>query len=150
MRKAFLLIAGIMFCFCLSAQSELSFQGGRFMYGDLRIHPSAVRVVMANNSEALELYESGRSLAVVGQIIAYPSAFLLGWDTGARLGGGEGNNGILIGSAVGTVVGLGFVFWGESIIRSSFSLFNSTNSELAYQVNFGITQSGGIGFTLSF
>ena len=152
MRRIILLIAGITLCFSLSAQGELTLRGGNISQDGTRLSPEQVRAVMADNSEALAQFNRGRSLAITGQVIAYPSAFLLGWDTGTRLGGGEGNNTLLAIGAVGTAVGLGIVFLGERNIRSSVSLFNSSkanNDAISYQVNFGLTQNG-IGFAVVF
>jgi len=149
MKKVFLFFASIALCFSVSAQSELTHRSGRVFQDGARLQPNQIREVMAINSEALAMYNSGRSLAVIGQVIAYPSAFLLGWDTGGRLSRGEGNNTLLAVSATGTAVGLILAFIGENRIGQSVSLYNSTVNNVSYQVKFGFTPSG-IGFTVNF
>ena len=149
MKKIFLFIAAITLCFSVSAQSELTRRSDVVFQDGARLRPNQVREVMATNSEALALYNSGRSWLVTGQVIAYPSAFLLGFDLGTRLGGGEGNNTLLAVGAGGTAVGLIIGFIGQNRIGQSVSLYNSTVNNVSYQVNFGFTQSG-IGFTVNF
>ena len=152
MKKVFLFIAGIALCFSLSAQTELVQRGGNVLQNGTKLNPEQVRALMTDNSEALAQYNSGRSLFITGQVIAIPSAFMLGYDLGARLGGGEGNGTVLAVGAVGTAVGLILGFSGESKIKSSVSLYNSSKvnkDAISYQVNFGLTQTG-IGFSVIF
>ena len=149
MKKVFLFIAAITLCFSVSAQSELTRRSDRVFQDGARLQPNQVREIMATNSEALALYNSGRSLVLTGQIIGVPFACLFGYDLGTRLGGGEGNNTLLAVGAGGTAVGLIIGFIGESRIGQSVSLYNSTVNNVSYQVNFGFTPSG-IGFTVNF
>ena len=143
-------IAGIALCMSVSAQPELIYKGGVLQNGT-KLTAEQVREVMSGNSEALELYNSGRSIFVTGQVISYPCAFLLGWDLGTRLGGGKGNGTLLTVGAVGTVVGLIIGLSGESKIKESVSLYNSkaSNNALSYRVNFGFTQTG-VGLSMRF
>ena len=146
-KKIYFFIVGIMLCVSVFAQSELIYNNGVFQNGT-KLKAEQVKGAMSDNSEALALYNSGRSLFVVGQVIAYPSAFLLGFDLGTRLGGGEGNGTVLAVGAVGTVVGLIIGLSGEKKIKNSVLLYNSkaSNSAVPYQINFGFTQTGvGLG-----
>ena len=151
----FLFLASIALCASASAQSELTYKSEAFQSGifqnETKLNAEQVRAVMSRNSEALGEYNSGRSLLITGQVIAYPCAFLLGWDTGARLGGGKGNNTLLAVSAVGTAAGLIMVIFGEKKVKKSVLLFNSKagNSTVSYQVNFGFTQTG-VGLSMRF
>ena len=158
MKKIFLLfLASIAVCASVSAQSsELSFTSGMWRRGGVWqdgtiISPAQVRGVMSENNEALRQYNSGRSLFIVGLCVATPSAAVLGWDLGARLGGGEGN-GMLLGiGAAGVVTGFVISMIGEGRIRNSVQLYNAgANSVASYQINFGFTQSGGIGLSMRF
>lgn len=130
-------------------QSELSYSG-RVWQNGIKLRPEQVRTAMSGNTEALQQYNNGRSLYVAGMIIAYPSALLMGWDLGTRLGGGEGN-GILLGVGItGTVVGLIMGLTGESQIKQSVQLYNSKASNTSlYQINFGFTQTG-VGLCMQF
>ena len=151
MKKVFFLfLAGIAVSVSVSAQSELTYNNGVFQNGT-KIKPEQVRGVMSGNSDALQQYNSGRSLFVTGQVIAYPCAFLLGFDLGTRLGGGEGNGTVLGIGAAGTIVGLIMAFSGEKKIKNSVLLYNSnaSNKAVSYQVNFGFTPTG-VGFSMRF
>ncbi|MDR0796764.1 MAG: hypothetical protein LBE79_12080 [Tannerella sp.] len=89
----YLFIVSIALCTGATAQTELTFKssmisnGGVFKNGN-KLKTKEVREVMSENSKALGMYNSGRSLFVAGQVIAYPCAFLLGFDLGTRIGGG--------------------------------------------------------------
>ena len=151
----YLFFAGMMLCFSASAQSELTYRTDAFQSGifqnETKLNASQVRKVMAENSEALALYKSGKTLSVAGCVVAYPSAFLLGWDLGTRMGGGTGNGTLLAIGATGTLVGIIMGLSGEKKIKKSIQLYNSnaSNHTLSYQVNFGFTQTG-IGLNMQF
>ena len=151
----FLFVAGITLCVSVSAQSELTyksevFQSGIFQ-GGTKLNANQVKEVMSGNNEALGQYSSGRTLFVLGQVISYPCAAMLGWDLGTRTGGGKGNGTLLAVGAVGTVVGLIMGLSGEKRIKNSVLLYNSkvSNNTVSYQVNFGFTQTG-VGLSMCF
>ena len=146
----YLFIVGIALCASVYAQSELTYKNGVLQNG-VKLKAEQVRKVMSGNSEALELYNSGRSLSVTGSVIAYPCAFLLGFDLGTRLGGGEGNGAVLAVGAVGTVVGLLVGSSGEKKIKNSVLLYNSKagSNTVACRVNFGFTPTG-VGLSVRF
>ena len=156
MKKVFFLfLTSIALCISVSAQSELTyksevFQSGIFQ-GGTKLNASQVREVMSGNDEALGQYNSGRTLFVLGQVISYPCAAMLGWDLGTRAGGGEGNGTLLAVGAVGTVVGLIMGFSGEKRVKNSVLLYNSkaSNNSVSYRVNFGFTQTG-VGLSMCF
>lgn len=129
--------------------SELSFQNEKVWQNGVKLTPSEVRGVMAGNQEALNLYNSGRTLYVVGQVFAYPSAFFLGFSLGSLLWGNF-NPILLGGGAVGMAVGLVMIYTGMPKINASVQLYNSKlNGAASYQVNFGITQMG-VGLSMRF
>ena len=132
-------------------RSKLIYKSANVFQDGLILKAEQVRELMSDNSEALNIYNRGKSLNLVGKIIAYPSAFMLGWDLGSRIAGGEGNNTFLAVGAVGTAVGLIIGISGENRIKKSVLLYNSkaSNNALSYQVNFGFTQTG-IGFSMQF
>jgi hypothetical protein len=153
MKRMYLLIAGVILCAGVFAQSGLTWKssairsGGVFQ-GETRLKARQVREVMAGNSDALRQYNSGRALFVTGQVIAYPCAFMLGWDLGARLGGGSeaGNNALLAVGTTGTVVGLLMAFIGDNKVKNSVSLYNSKAGTV---IDIGFTQTG-IGLCMRF
>ena len=116
-----------------------------------KVRPEQVRQTMSRNSKALDKYCSGRSFFVLGGVIGYPCAVLLGWDLGSRIFG-KGNAVCFGIGLAGTVIGSVMMSIGESQMRKSVSLYNSSlmHGTAAYNLNFGITNSGGVGFTLNF
>lgn len=133
----------------LSIESELSYNNGVWQNGT-KIKPDQVMRIMSGKSEALQQYNSGRSLNIAGQIIAYPCSFLLGWDLGTRIGGGEGNDVLLGVGASGIVIGLIMSLYGESKMKTAVQLYNSKISNtVSYQINFGFTQTG-VGLCMNF
>ena len=88
---------------------------------------------------------------MAGQVVAYSCAFLLGWDLGARTYG-KGNDVCLVIGIAGTAIGIIITLSGESQMKKSVSLYNASrmHGTTAYTLNFGITKSGGVGFTLKF
>ena len=152
-KKIFLLIISITFSIGVFAQSELNYKNGVWQNGE-KIYPTKVRTLMAKSDEALGLYNSGRTLYVAGQVIAFPCAFLVGWDLGARLAGGEGSNVLLASGAVGTVIGIVMSVAGEGKMKKSVSLYNAAKTEkkeqvIIQEINLGMTRSG-VGIIISF
>jgi len=158
-KKIFLLIIGITFSLGVFAQSELNYKNGVWQNGE-KIYPAKVRTLLAKNDEALRLYNSGRALHVTGQVIAFPCAFLMGWDLGSRLAKGEGNNALLISGAAGTAIGLIMSLSGEGQMKKSVSLYNATKAKkkeqfipleqvIIQEINLGMTQNG-VGIIMSF
>ena len=143
-------ILSMALCVGVSAQSELTYQNGVWQNG-LKITPERVRALMSEDSKALKQYNNGRSLFIAGQVIAYPSAFLLGWDLGTRLAGGKGNLTLLTAGATGTILGLVMALVGEKSMKNSVLLYNvkASDNTVSYQINFGVTQMG-MGFSLQF
>ena len=134
----------------VSPKPQLTYNNGVWQNGT-KISPEQVRAMMSGNSEALQEYNSGRSVFVAGNIIGCPGAFLLGWDLGSRLFG-KGND-LLLGIGIaGTAAGIIMTLTGESQMKKSVSLYNASlmHGTTAYSLNFGITKSGGVGFTLKF
>ena len=151
MKKVVLVfLAGIAVSVSVSAQSELTYNKGVCQNGT-KVKPVQIREIMSGNIDALQQYNSGRSLSVTGQVIAYPCAFLLGFDLGTRLGGGKGNGTVLGIGAAGTLIGLIMSSSGEKKIKKSVSLYNSNanNGSVSYQIDFGFTPTS-IGFSMQF
>ena len=132
----------------LSAQSELTYKSGNVLQNGLELKPKQVRVLMADHNDALKSYNAGRAFTITGRVFSYPGAFLFGWDLGTRLGGGEGDDTLLIIGASGAVVGLLIELYGMSKVKKSVSLYNSKPSNNT-QISFGFTPTG-IGFNVQF
>ena len=135
----------------VSSQPPLIYDNGVRQNG-AKISPEQVREMMLGNSEALQEYNHGRGAFVAGQIIAYPCAVLLGVVLGAYTFG-RGGSGVLLGIGIaGTAAGILVTLSGESQMKKSVSLYNASlvHGTTAYNLNFGITGSGGVGLTLNF
>lgn len=99
---------------------SLSYKNGIWKDGQ-KLSTEDVRSVMANNSEALKLYNSGKTLKIFYYIVGLPSAYMLGYDLGGRLAGGPGNSTMLIAGGIGTAAGLILSFAAESNSKSPYS-----------------------------
>lgn len=132
---------------------SLLYYNRRVVWQDgIKLTPELTRTVMLGNHEAIQQYNSGRSLYIVGQVISIPCAALLGWDLGSRIGsGGEEGDALLLGvGATGTLIGLLISFSGQNKIKTSLQLYNSKARNIgAYKMNFGFTESG-IGLSMRF
>ena len=140
------LLLSLFFTGCINAQSNsLNYLNG-FWLDSQKLSKDAVKEMMTKNETALKAFNNGRTLDVVSDIIGYPSAFIFGYDLGTRLGGGTGNNTVLIASGIGTAIGLIFGIVAESNYKNSVTIYNSGLKEQVSQLSFGLTESGGIGF----
>jgi len=139
----YLFVVSIALCTSASAQSELTYKNGVLQNGT-KLNATQVKEVISGNSEALQKYNRGRSLYIAGQVIVYPSAFLLGWNLGTQLVRREVNVVFLGVGMAGTVVGLIMALSGERQISTSLQLYNSkaNNTSVSCQINFGFTQTG--------
>ncbi|MDR0364012.1 MAG: hypothetical protein LBH92_03205 [Bacteroidales bacterium] len=142
-----LMLSNITFC----QSTELSFKGGVLQDGR-KLKPNEVRTIMANDSEALRTYNNGKVLGIFSYVIAWPSAFMLGWNLGSRIVSGQQNNLVLGISVAGVIIGLGIACAADGIIRKSVRIYNSNlhNSIFIDRIEFGLTTRGGIGFTMRF
>jgi len=128
----------------------LSYDRGRVYQNAAKLKPVQIRSIMAVSSEAFQKYNSGRSLYIVGQVIAYPGYFVLGWGIGTLISGGENGVGFLVSGAAGILVGELISFSGNNKIKSSVQIYNlKVNNALSYQINFGLTQTG-VGLSMRF
>jgi len=144
------ILAAILTANFAQAQSELTYKGG-VMQDGTRLTPTKVREIMSGNSEALKMFNSGQALGITGMILGGIGGGLIGWDLGARLGGGKGNGTLLVVGAATAGVGLCFALIGDANVKKSVTLYNSTLSSNtgSYQINFGFTQTG-IGLSMRF
>ncbi len=106
---------------------------------------------ISEDPRALRLYNHGRNLHIIGMGIAMPGSFMFGHDLGTRLGGGEGDNSMLITSGGLIVIGWILANSSENYIKNALNLYNSRvpAEQESLELSFGFTQSG-VGFTLRF
>ena len=145
-RITFILLLSFLFTYSIYAQSDsLSYLNG-FWSDNQKLSNATVREMMTENEAALKAFNNGRTMGVLSSVIGYPSAFIFGYDLGTRLGGGTGNNTVLIASGVGTAIGLIFGIVAESNYKNSVTLYNARLKEGISSISFGLTESGGFGF----
>ncbi len=129
----------------------LTFRSGKVKEDGKKLSAREVRTRMSNDHGALRLYNHGRNLHIIGMGIAMPGSFMFGYDLGTRLGGGEGDNAMLITS--GGLIVIGLILTNSSVnnIKNALNLYNSRvpTEQESLDLSFGFTQSG-VGFTLRF
>ncbi|MBU8891888.1 MAG: hypothetical protein KOO66_03865 [Bacteroidales bacterium] len=109
---------------------------------------------MVNNTDALELYNSGKNLILVGDVSGYVG---LGVIVVAAIVEKQGNFKENSANMVGLVSGVAllatsmtFTFTGRSKIKKAVNRYNSDlNKPVSYKIDFGINQNG-IALTLNF
>ena len=131
------------FCTDISAQSEITYSKGRILQDGTRIKAGQVRELMSLNGEALKQYNSGRTLFVTGEVVAYPSIVLLGMGLGRTKNWRRTHGDVIAVSAVGTAAGFVMILLGENKMKKSVRLYHST--EVSFQVN-----ETGIGISVRF
>lgn len=126
------------------------FRGIVIRQGDRELTKPDVRYIFSNYPDALAKYNSGKSMKVVANVIALPSAFALGWQVGTMIAGGQPNGTVMIIGGAGLIVGIVLDIAGGNKIRQAISIYNSEiKATSKLQMNAGFTKHG-IGITLSF
>ena len=148
----------------ISPYSELTYKNGRVWQNGKAIGARRVREAMYGNQQAIQLYNSGMTLNLVGSIVLIPSAGMIGAGAGIYFGPrifglkNEENKaainkggGVLMGiGAAGAAVGGLMWFLGDRNVKNSIQLYNSkAGNDVSYQVTFGLTQTG-VGLSLRF
>lgn len=108
--------------------------------------------ILKVNSEAYKVYSSGKSMAIVGEVLSYGGGFALGWGLGGYLAGNK--NALKIG-AVGTgvlLVALPLSIIGQKKVFSSFDIYNEavTKSKKETSLSLGISEFGGLSLMYKF
>jgi len=144
---------------------EITFDKGLIKQDGKLLLPAQVREAMVRNNDARQQYNSGLTLRTIGSIVMIPSAIPAGLGLGFLIGayaagavndenraGIHAGCGILVGiGAVGITTGFVLASSGEKKIKNSILLHNSSlKRNVSYKVNFGVTQSGGLGLSLRF
>jgi len=126
----------------LNQNELLSYSKGVWQNG-IKLNSEQVIRVMSGNNEALQQYNKGRSLNIIGQVIAYPSAILFGCNMGIMIAGGEGNGMGLAVGAIGVLAGTIMEYSGKNKMKTSVLLYNSgINKTSSHQIDFGFTHTG--------
>jgi hypothetical protein len=113
-----------------------------------------VRTIMASNSEALQLYNSGKNLVLIGDISGYVGLGVIVVAIIVEKNGNFKENSAnmvgLVGGVTLLATSMTFTFTGRSKIKKSVNQYNSElNKARSYKIDFGINQNG-IALTLNF
>jgi len=145
--------------------AELTWTGGVIRQDGKLLSTKQVREVMYGNREATQQFNSAMTFRAVGGVVMGSGILAtgsgLGWLLCAHMFGfvNEENKagihtacGILIGvGAVGGTTGFLLMSSGDKKLKNSLYLYNSNiKKDVSYQLNFGVTSTGGVGLTLRF
>ena len=150
-RVSLFILATVLTVSFAQAQTPLTYYEGNVIEGT-RLSNAKVKALMSGNSEALKSYNTGYAFNMAGMVFGIAGGGLVGWEIGTRLDGKKGNNTLLIAGLSSIGVGVGLAFIGDANIRKSIRLYNSKlrGNSLSYQVDFGLMQTGGVGFNMRF
>jgi hypothetical protein len=120
---------------------------GTVKQNNIYLNKNEVRTLMANNPDALELYNSGKKLMVFGEIFSYTGLFVIfGAAIVEKKGNFEENSAAMvgvIGGAISIVSSMAVTFPGRSKIKKAVNRYNSDlNKSVSYKIDFGIIQNG--------
>jgi len=118
--------------------------------GNRRLTHLEIKSLFLNNSNAEDLYLSGRSLKAFGGVLIYPSIVIALSGVLLSVNGEEINMTMMAISGVGVILGVFMSGSGNTKIRKSIDLYNTEISPSSQvQLDFGI-QAHGIGLALKF
>ena len=138
--------------------TTLTAKGGNVFIGDRKLGTQEVRNILSSNKEALDKYNSGLATEKAGGIVGLVGLIAVPVGLIGMLASDWSSDtaviytGVLAGGlglwAIGEVVGL----IGSSNIKTGIKFYNNsiTGKTMAYNLQFGMTNSGGIGFMLNF
>jgi len=117
----------------LSAQQQkLSVKGYNYMVDEKSTDLESFRSLVKDNPDALEMFNTGRTMSITGMVIGSIGGFCVGADLGTRVGGGKGNVGLLIDGGVAIGLGAAVGLPGEAKMRKAVELYNDT--KLAWDI----------------
>ena len=124
---------------------------GSVFINDRKLSSQEVKDILSSNNTALKKYKSGISTAETGA--AFAGAGLLAITAGLVFPKVIDKPVILIGLGGGSLVaGVVMILTGLNRVETAVSLYNSSimDKPMTYNLKFGVTNSGGVGFTLKF
>ena len=127
-----------------SNNKELSIGMGfkkKYYEGTNSITKQEFKRLFSTNEKAYNQYKTGKMFFIMGMIVAYPSAFLVGWELGA-----QSDSDMLIAGIIGTVTGYGILLVGNFQARDALKTYNkSVNVSFNYSLG-----PNGVGFAINF
>ena len=159
-----LIVALCVFAFVagnLQAQSTVSrnglFSAKLVQDGNVLSSKQSMAVMAAQNDALKQYYSNGRTLIVLGNVTWVTGAVLLGCspifmtetEDDVNIGGATA---AAISGGVGLIGGMIVLLLGVDKVNTAIKIYNSNlqGQSVSMNVDFGITPSGGIGFTMRF
>ena len=142
-----------------SSVKTLQVRGGAVKLDGKWIVPSEVRRIMNPYPEALRSYNTGKTLAMVGDFVGYGVIITcigtaINANSFSSKQTAQVHNAYVTGLMIAIplfAVDITLTIIGNAKVRSSVNLYNSSiNKPVTYNLNFGIQESGGVGFALKF
>ncbi len=125
---------------------ESSLWSYNYYIGSQRVFPNTfINELNSYNKTAGQMFKSGRNLSVTGNILGSIGGFCLGFDVGARLGGGKGNAALLLGGGGVMLVGIFMSRAGKEKMKEALTLHKDDVTTL-----YIIPTQTGIGLCFNF
>lgn len=118
-----------------------------FYVGEEKVTLKEFTNIMKQKENAYQVFKSGKNLNTTGVVLGAVGGFCFGYDLGARIGGGKGNTGMLIGGGVVAVGGIVCGLLGEAKMKKAINLFNGENTACSLHLE---ASSSGMGLCLNF
>lgn len=156
MKNVFLILFLLFAAVAVNAQTELGgkelrvtsgFWGYSYYVGDSKVSSKEFAEVVKQKENVYKVFKSGKNLATTGTVISTVGAFFVGYDLGARLGGGKGNTGMLLGGGAVAAGGIALALIGESKMKKAVRLFNGENTACSLQLG---ASPGGVSLSFNF
>lgn len=126
------------------------FWGLNVYQGGYKLSRSELKMIYKNASESLHDYTKGANNILIGNLIAIPGAFALGWGIGSLIIGSDVNIPLITIGAVGTLTGVLIIVSGNKAIKRSVNSYNSgLESIIDAKLELRQTQNG-VGLIYSF
>ncbi|MDR1121262.1 MAG: hypothetical protein LBM08_10125 [Dysgonamonadaceae bacterium] len=137
----------------LEFESESMDEGFKNAYG-VKLSEKEIRAILANVPEALKEYDAGKTLHQVGEVFGWTGSICLGLSLGLLLNPNVESPAPAIcflgGSAASLTAAFILYSKGNAKWKSAYTLYQSNKNGKSTSMNFGLTQSGGAGFILTF
>ncbi|MDR1341742.1 MAG: hypothetical protein LBK18_00635 [Prevotellaceae bacterium] len=137
----------------LELDSEFMDEGFKNAYG-VKLSEKEIRAILTKTPDALKEYDSGKSLRQIGTVCSWTGVICLGTSLGLLLNPNVESPAPAICFLSVSLAGLtaSFILYsqGNAKWKSAYNLYQGSKSGKSTSLNFGLTRSGGAGFTLTF
>ncbi len=126
----------------VSTQNQLEISNGYYQ-GTKKLTLNEFKNILKSNPKAYQEFNSGKTLQILGTVVALPGAGLVGWS----IGSGEYDASMLIAGGLSVAGGLLIVLSGDNLVKTSLKTYNKKFGNISYNLNINST---GIGIALRF